>query len=169
MSNKNDTSIISWLLPEDVSFITDDNSNIRVVVKNTRSVLRPVLCRAFPLTNSNQYIELREFDGEPLGIFKDIDTFSSQSKKYIENLLNNFYHIPNILQINKLSFVMGTWKIDVETDKGEITFFIKKPQNNIRYISKQNIILTDPHGNHFNIPDINLLNSRSKTLLDKLN
>ena len=81
--------------------------------------------RLFPRSGGNKYIALMTQDGEQIAIIRDIASLHEDSRKVIENALNEYYMIPRITRFIKMTEKFQIWIWTAETDQGIISFEIR--------------------------------------------
>jgi len=62
----------------------------------------------------------------------------------------------------------GVFRLDVETDKGRREFHLRNLRDNVLRLPRNRIILTDIHGNRFEIRDVSRLDPRSLASIAKI-
>lgn len=159
---------IRWLSPSEVKLFRDRLGHVRATVAGQRSVLRPTLHRAFPATAPHVHIQLREQDGKAVGMLKDLAELDEESRALAEELLRDRYVVPVIREIQSLRHEVGMWAWTVDTDRGERDFGMKSPRDDLRRLRGGGVRITDVHGNTYEIRDVDALDSRSRSLFDRI-
>ncbi len=159
---------VKWLEAADVRLFRDEAGHVRATVRADRSVVRPALMRAFPITAPDRLIELREDKGDSVGMLRDLASLDEESRQLAEAILHERYLVPIVVEIRGLRREIGLWVWDVVTDRGERTFTMKSPRDDVRRLPGGCIRLTDVDGNTFEVSDIKALDPRSQQLLDKV-
>ena len=121
--------------------------------------------RLFPMTGENMYISLLDGDGKEVAIIRNLDTLMPESKKAVEEALGEYYFMPKITAINGLEDKFGILRLDVQTDKGRVSFDIKNRHYDIKKIYGNRILIRDRDDNRYEIPDCDALDKRSLKLL----
>ncbi len=117
--------------------------------------------RLFPMTGENRYISLIDETGHERAIIRNIDTLMPDSKKVIEQALNEYYFMPKITAINEVIDKFGVLNLNVETDKGSVKFAIKNRHYDIKKIYGNRILIRDRNDNRYEIPDYTQLDKKS--------
>jgi hypothetical protein len=164
---------ITWLDGGDVRIFRDGSGQVRASVRGARSVLRPTVVRAFPISAPDRYLELREEGGGAVGMLRQLSELDEGSRALAEELLRERYLIPCITAVHALRQEYGTWVWSVDTDRGERTFTVRNPRESIRTIAlpaggPQRMRITDVDGNVLEIPDRAALDGKSRSLLDQV-
>ncbi len=164
---------ISWLDPAYVRIFRDAGGHVRAALRGKRSVLRPTLFRAFPVTAADTFIELREEGGESVGMLRELSSLDRESRGLAEELLHERYMIPIIEEIISLQGEHGLWSWDVVTDRGERRFSIRSPRDDIRTLpapggGRKRFRVTDTEGNVYEIPDLATLPASSRSHFSRI-
>jgi len=159
---------IKWLEAADVRLFRDEAGHVRATVRRDRSVVRPALLRAFPITAPDRLIELREDQGDSVGMLRDLADLDEESRRLAEDILHTRYLVPVVTEIRDLRRTSGMWVWDVVTDRGERTFSMKSPRDDIRRLPGGRLRVKDVDGNNFEITSPEALDPRSCRLLDKV-
>ena len=154
---------LKFIEPGSVKFFRAGDA-LRVTIKGDKSCLRVVPMRAFPISLRNQYISLRDIDGNELGMLKDPKKLDKQSQKLLTEEIRKRYFTPQIHRIIALTekFNIVIWQI--ETDRGEKEFLTGRLHNSVKE-SGSGLIITDLEDNKYEIYDRAELDSRSSALL----
>jgi hypothetical protein len=158
---------ISWLDPASVRIFRDAGGHVRAAVRGDRSVLRPALFRAFPVTAPDSFIELREEGGESVGMLKTLSPLDRESRRLADELPHERYLVPVIEDIMSIQGEHGLWTWDVVTDRGERRFSIRSPRDDIRTLpapegGRKRFRVTDTEGNVYEIRDLSRLPASSR-------
>ncbi len=121
--------------------------------------------RLFPISGLTKYISLLDEKSNEIAIIRDIDTLMPESKKVIENSLNEYYLIPKIVSVIDRYEKYGILKWTVETDRGVHTFEIKNRGSDIKALFDGRILIRDSDDNRYEIPNLNELDKKSRKLL----
>ncbi|MBQ2759348.1 MAG: DUF1854 domain-containing protein [Clostridia bacterium] len=125
--------------------------------------------RLFPRSGGNKYIALMTQDGEQIAIIRDVASLHEDSRKVIENALNEYYMIPRITRFIKMTEKFQIWIWTAETDQGIISFEIRNHIASIKPLYDGRVLIKDGNDNRYEIPDYRKLDKKSrKMLLPKL-
>ena len=120
---------------------------------------RVVVVRAFPITNPEEFLSVREPNtrqmgrGKEIGMIRYMDDFDKETQAIINEELERRYFSPQITKIISMKEKFGYYYWDAETSAGMVTFILNNPFSNIRVLEDGRIIITDIDGNCFEISD----------------
>ncbi|MBP0990392.1 MAG: DUF1854 domain-containing protein [Oscillospiraceae bacterium] len=123
--------------------------------------------RLFPRTGLGKYITLLDSEGEEKAIIRNLENLLPESKKIIEECLDEFYLIPKVTKINKITIKSGTVKIDVETNKGQTVIETRNILHGIKRIYGTRVLFRDSDDNRYEILDMHQLDKRSRRLIEE--
>lgn len=121
--------------------------------------------RLFPISGLTKYISLIDAEGREAAIIRDLKTLMPESKRVIENSLEEYYLIPKILSVSDRYEKHGVLKWTVETDRGMRTFEIKNRNSDLKALFDGRVLIKDSDDNRYEIPNINELDVKSLHLL----
>ena len=149
--------------PDKVKFLRAGDA-LRVTIAGDRSYLRVVPMRAFPISMRNQYISLRDADGNELGLIRDPNQLDQASRELLEAALRRRYFMPLIHKISSLHEKFGIIEWAVETDRGTKRFFTKSLHNSLKP-TDAGFIITDIENNRYEIRNDADLDPQSAAIL----
>ncbi len=123
------------------------------------------LHRMFPITGLTKYIALMDSEGNEIAVIRDINDLMPESREVVENCLREYYMIPRITKFIKMSEKFKIWMWTVETDKGICIFEIRNHLTAIKPLYDGRVLIKDANDNRYEIPDVNVLDKRSKKLI----
>ena len=123
--------------------------------------------RLFPVTGVNDYISFLDENGEEQFILRHITDLPEDQQAILKNCLWEYYRIPKITKILNRNDNSQVFTWTVETDRGVFTFQINSYITGIKQLYDKRILITDSKDNHYEIPDINKLDPKSKKSLMK--
>lgn len=124
--------------------------------------------RAFPFTDPDRYISVREATdkAKEIGIIDDLNTLDAQTVAMIRRQLDLRYFTPIITRINDIKDRYGFSYFDVVTDKGACKFTIRNQGGSVIHLSETRLLISDLDGNRFEVPDTTKLTARELKKLD---
>jgi len=109
--------------------------------------------RAFPTKAPDEYISVRDKENKELGMLRYLTDLSPEKQALVTSQLNLRYFAPTVEKIVDISEENGAIYWTVMTDRGQCRFVTFFGGNFVAYISDTRIMITDMHGNRFEIPD----------------
>ena len=128
---------------------------------------RVIPVRAFPITDPDCYICIREPDGkkngrgEEIGMIERLADFDEQAQELILEELDRRYFTPIIKKIQSLHEKFGYLYFDVTTDAGRSEFIMANPTNSFRTLEDGRVFMYDIDGNCFCVPGSDALDKAS--------
>ena len=125
----------------------------------TEEFERIIPVRAFPITDPNSFICIREPDsrkkgkGEEIGMIEQLSDFDPQAQALILEELDRRYFTPIVKKIHSLHDKFGYLYFDVTTDAGRSEFIMANPSNSFRTLEDGRIFMYDIDGNCFCVQD----------------
>ncbi len=150
------------LTPENARFFRSGGGLISLELKGKDGVEvfeRVVILRAFPVTNPNEFLSVREPDtkkkgrGHEIGMIRYMSDFDKETQDLFMEEIDRRYFSPVILKITGVKEKFGYSYWDAETTAGNVTFILNNPFNNIRELEDGRVYIYDIDGNCFDIPD----------------
>lgn len=123
------------------------------------------LHRMFPITGLTKYVALMDSEGNEIAVIRDINDLMPESKAVVENCLREYYMIPRITKFIKMSEKFKIWMWTAETDKGICTFEIRNHLTAIKPLYDGRVLIKDANDNRYEIPDVNILDKKSKKMI----
>ena len=133
----------------------------------TESFERIVPVRAFPITDPDCYISIREPDtreggkGSEIGMITKLSDFDKETETLILEELDRRYFTPVIEKIYNVKEKFGYLYFDVLTNSGKVSFVMNNPSSNIRVLEDKRSLIYDIDGNCFEIPEVEKMDKAS--------
>ena len=155
-----------WLDPERTSLGRDgDLGGITLFVRDGVRCDRVGMYRAFPLSDPDRYIGFLDDQGRDLGMVVDLDGLDGSSRKVLEEELEKRYFLPRILRIRRVWEERGRTHWEVNTDRGRRRLGLQDRREGLMDLGSGRWLVVDADGNRFEIPEMERLDRRSRTLL----
>lgn len=128
---------------------------------------RVVPIRAFPISDPDDYISIREPDskergkGLEIGMINHLPDLDPETVALITEELDKRYFTPELLKIHSTTEKFGYLNFDAETSAGRISFVMVNPYSNFRTLEDGRVFIYDIDGNCFRISDPNKLDRHS--------
>ena len=128
---------------------------------------RVVPVRAFPITDPEEFISIKEPDsrekgkGAEIGLIRQMSDFDEASQALLREELDRRYFTPIIKKLTGVKEKFGYYYWDAETSAGKISFVMTNITSNIRTLEDGRVFIHDIDGNCFLIPDPSKLDKAS--------
>jgi hypothetical protein len=159
-----EASRLSFLDPRKLFFFRH-GAILRLTIDEDRTYMTVSLVRAFPLSNPNSYLSIRDGAGKEVGLLVNPAELTSESQKLVEAELQRRYLVPVVQRIVAAKERFGTVDWTMETDRGVCTFTTQNLRENIQRPAPGRMILNDVDGNRYDIRNIDALSLESQQLL----
>lgn len=124
--------------------------------------------RLFPRSGGNRYITLLDSEGNQAAIIRDTEKLMPESKKAVEDALEEYYMIPKITKFIKMVDTFKIWMWTAETDHGTRTFEVKNHIATVKPLYDGRVMITDSSDNRYEIPDYRKMDKRSVKMIEKM-
>lgn len=142
---------------------------LRLTIENDRSYLKVHAARAFPLTETDDYIGLLDaISGREIGMLRSLRDLDPPTRQLVEAELDKRYFIPKITRIIRAKKEFGTVYWDVETDRGRRKFVMRGIRDSMHEVEPGRYLINDVDGNRFEVRQLSDLDSRSQSQWDAL-
>lgn len=157
---------LRFLDPAEVKFFRAGDA-LRLTIEGDRSCLRIVPIYSFPLSLRDQYISLRDMEGNELGMIRDLGELDRDARKLLQEELRRRYFTPVIHKIKSIRdrFSMVEW--EVETDRGPKKFLTRSLHDSLKETG-DGFIVTDMENNRYEIRADSHLDPRSVAILSRV-
>jgi Domain of unknown function (DUF1854) len=138
---------------------------LRLTIEDDRSYLRVSILRAFPLSDPNHYLTVRDGAGKEVGLIVDAAQLTAESRALVLADLDRRYVVPVVTLIRSAKERFGTVDWTMETDRGVCRFTTRNLRENVQRPSPERLILNDVDGNRYDIRNVDALPRESQELL----
>lgn len=120
---------------------------------------RVVPVRAFPITDPEEFISIKEPDsrekgkGAEIGLIRKMSDFDTETQALLREELDRRYFTPVIKRLTGVKEKFGYHYWDAETSAGKVSFVMTNVSSNIRTLEDGRVFIHDIDGNCFQIPD----------------
>lgn len=165
----------AMLTPANAKFIRSAGGLVSMTLQNEdgteESFERVVIIRAFPITNPDDFLSVREpgrdgSRGDEIGLIETLTLFDPETVALIREELDRRYFIPEITRIFSMKEKYGYHYTEAQTSAGRVKFVMNNPSNNIRTLEDGRVLITDTDGNCFCLPDPSKLDKQSFRLIE---
>ncbi len=115
---------------------------------------------AFPVAHPNGYISLLYTAGEKdfeIGLIRNLDEFPADAADLVRKALRRRYFVHIVKRIVNIGWKYGLIAMDVETDKGPASFFMRWSSDRAVDYGQRGKVLMDLDNNRYLIPDVEAL------------
>ena len=159
------------LTMENARFFLSSGGLVSLELKNengeTETFERVVIIRAFPVSNPDQYISIREpntkrrGNGAEIGMIKNLADFDKATVELLNTELDRRYFTPEITKVYSMKEKFGYSYCEAMTSAGKTTFVLNNPYSNFRKLENGSVLISDMDGNCFIIPSPEALDKAS--------
>ena len=121
--------------------------------------------RLFPISRVDQYIILMDEDGKEAAIIRNFQSIDKESAKIVQESIDDYYLVPNILRIYSVVEKSGTLVWETETNRGSKRIEIRDRNHDIKVYKDGRLRIRDADDNRYIIEDYQKLDKHSKYLL----
>ena len=122
--------------------------------------------RAFPVQSPEHGIALMDADGHEVVWLDALSDVPQPAQGLIRDALESREFMPEIQTIVSVSSFSTPCTWVVKTDRGD-TQFVLRGDEDIRRLAGQTLLISDSHGIHFLIRDLDKLDKDSRKILDR--
>ena len=142
-----------------------DLTHVDVVMFNGQKFENVEPRRLFPISGLRKYITLLDAEEKEVAIIRKLDSLMEDSKKAVEDCLNEYYLVPKIIKVYEVKEISGNINMHVLTNKGERKFEIWHRYNDIKIIHGTRMLFRDIADNRYEIENIYKLDKSSRVKL----
>lgn len=146
----------------------EGSSHLRLEIEEQVCILSARVKRIFPLSDPNRYFSIQTEDDKEVAILTSLDGADDQTHRLLIEEFDRRYFSPKITQILEVKSVPGMWSFHVNTNRGEITFYVRNWRENSHEIESGRWHITSVDGQRFEIEDLDALDRKSQTLVEQL-
>lgn len=159
---------IRYLDPSACRFERDEGGFLKLRIGDSEEYARVDLSRAFPLSNQDSYISIRDAEGNEIGIIESLGGFTEPVRALLSEELDRRYFTPVIQRIRSIREEFGYSYWDVETNAGPRRFTVRGGHGSLIPLAETRVIIVDVDGNRFEIEDYTKLSPKHSRLIESL-
>ena len=122
--------------------------------------------RLFPLSGKDKYISLLDNQGIERAVIRDLRTIPADSRRIIEDCLEEYYLIPKVHTIHNIEQKFGVVAFYTETDRGPAKIELRGNLQGLKLLYGGRVLMRDSNDNRYEIPDLAKIDNRSRQLID---
>jgi hypothetical protein len=150
-------------------FRTDaHDATVRLTLEGDMSWREVRIARAFPFSDPDRYIGLRDGDDKDIGILTTLHGLDKDSRAIIEEELEKRYFTPRIERVLMVKEEFGVVTWEVETDRGPRRFLVRNLRDSTFSLGANRLMMTDTDGNRYEFPDVSTVGTKAMTVLSKV-
>lgn len=146
----------------------EGSSHLRLEIQDYLCVLSARVKRVFPLSDPDRYYSIQTEDDKEVAILTSLNGADGETAALVKEEFDRRYFSPKITQILAVKSVPGMWSFHVNTNRGEITFYVRNWRENSHEIESGRWHITSVDGQRFEIEDLDQLDRKSQTLVEQL-
>ncbi|MFA6133855.1 MAG: DUF1854 domain-containing protein [Phycisphaerae bacterium] len=166
-----DPTTIRYLSPEMCRIHLGTHGALHVTVLNDRIYGGVYAAHAFPVAYPDSFISLIHTVGKgkdfEIGIIRDLKAFPESDANLVRHALAQQYFVHTIHRIRHIGWKYGFVAMDVDTDKGEISFLMRWQHERAVDYGKRGKVIIDADENRYLIPDVSALSPREQSDLKR--
>ena len=145
-----------------VRFERASDGTLRVEILDDRCGIRVQVVRAFPLSQPEDNIVLRDGKDKELGIIEHLRDVPEPARIWLREALFQRYFLPKIEVIHDITERFGTSIWDIETDRGRRTVTTRSMRDAVYEMEPGRFLITDVEGNRYELKNIDALDAASR-------
>ena len=145
--------------------VKNQNNLVDLILENGERYEELEPRRLFPVNSLDTYITLLKSDGEEVAIIRALAAIDEESRRVVNESLEDYYLVPNITRIISVTEKYGTLRWEVETDRGTKSFDIRNRNHDIKVSKDGRVRVRDADDNRYVIKNYRELDSHSRSQL----
>ncbi len=154
--------------PADLKLFYEPKDRLRLTVGEDRSYVTVKPVWAAPISHPNAFLALIDGKGNEIVTLPDPNVLSPENLAAVQAELRQRYLTAVVTAINSARQEYGATYWSVETDRGPRDFVTQSLQENAQWFSDTHLLLLDVDGNRFEIPDVAVLDARSRAFINAI-
>jgi Domain of unknown function (DUF1854) len=154
--------------PADLKVFYHPKERLRLTLGEEKSYLTVKPVWSAPLSRPNAYLALLDGKGEEIAMIPDPSVLPPESAEAVRRELRQRDMTSLVTAVRHARQEYGATYWTVMTDRGEREFVTQNLQENALWFSDSHLLLLDVDGNRFEIPDINVLDARSRAYIAEI-
>ena len=141
---------------------------MRLTLDDDRSWREVRIARAYPFSDPDHYIGLRDGKDKDIGLIVHPDELDAVSRNIMDEELARRYFTPQIERVVSVKEEMGVVAWEVETDRGARRFIVRNLRDSTFPLGPNRLMMTDTDGNRYEFPDVTAVGSKAYQVLVKV-
>lgn len=152
--------------PEAIRLFREPPWVLRLTIEGDRSYLKVRAVCAAPLSQPDRYICILDEKNEVICTVEDPIVLDAPSQRMIKEELEQRYMTAIIKRVESLRSEFGVSYWEVQTDRGDREFVVRNVSENAQWITDRRLLLVDVDGNRFEISNLEVLDKKSRGLIE---
>lgn len=133
-----------------------------------RSWLGISVVRAFPLSQSNEYLVFLNHKQDEIGTIRSLSGMKPPVRKLVEKALSCRYFVNMVEQVHSVRSESDTLYFTVASQRGQRELVVRANRETVVRLQNGHILLVDVDGNRFELPAVERLDQRSQVVLQQV-
>jgi len=167
---------LRYLEPEEVRVWRGADGAVYCTIRDELTVLTPMFIRSHPLDDPDRYISIRGVEikkrsvamGKEFGLLRNWHRLDPESHALIEAELARRYLYARVLAILSVREYSGVQLCEFETDRGPREVTLRDVRDNVIYLGRSRVLITDAEGNRYDVVAVDDLDPDSQARLAEL-
>lgn len=155
-----------YVNPEAIRLFREPPWVLRLTIEGDRSYLKVRAVCAAPLSQPDRYICLLDEKNEVICTVEDPVVLDAESQNLIKEEIEQRYMTAIIKRVDSLKSEFGVSYWEVQTDRGDREFVVRNVSENAQWITDRRLLLLDVDGNRFEIANLEVLDKKSRGLIE---
>lgn len=161
----NDKLSISFLPAQDCCLSFNSNGFL-VLELNGENKGRVKLIKSYPYSLSDEYICVHDLEDNEIGIIRDLKELDNDSYQNAQKELKSRYYCPTVSSVKSIKERMGHFYFETVIDGKTKNFTVRDLTRNLRFASKDTLLIFDVDGNRYIIPEYEKIETKSRRLIE---
>ena len=151
--------------PETVRLFREPPWMLRLTIEGDRSYLKVRVVCAAPLSQPDRYICFLDEKNEVICTVEDPIDLDPVSQRIVKEEIEQRYMTAIIKRVDSLKSEFGVSYWEVQTDRGDREFVVRNVSESAQWITDRRLLLLDVDGNRFEISNLEVLDKKSRGLI----
>ena len=154
------------IVPETIRLFREPPWVLRLTIGDDRSYLKVRVVCAAPLSQPDRFICFLDEKNEVICTVEDPIDLDAVSQRIVKEEIEQRYMTAIIKRVDSLRSEYGVSYWEVQTDRGNREFVVRNVSENAQWITDRRLLLIDVDGNRFEISNLEVLDKKSRGLIE---
>ena len=167
---------LSYFDPEEVRVWRGSDGSVYCTIGDELTVLTPMFIRSHPLSDPDRYISIRGVEpkkrsvamGKEFGLLRNWHRLDPESHAIVEAELERRYLYARVLAVLSVRDYSGVQVCEFDTDRGRREVTLRDVRDNVIYVGRSRVLITDAEGNRYDVVAVDELDSDSQARLAQI-